>query len=362
MAKKPKVKDQEELLIESSLGSGAFGADPVGSLPVGGQSPDRTKLLIQRIKDAEAGKVDQTFRASIYAEQAKIRNKEKARQLLLGEGISLLDADKKTAEFMPSFSYQELRVYSAIQRFIDEQYKPGEELEITFTPQEFYEYCGLKKNSGKTKEEYKQALWGLATTPKKIIQQQTEYEKGRKRYKTYILTSPLLTVKSADIIESDTAEEAQEVMERAVSGKELPKRKRTTRYLVKPDPIMYKLLDRFYVRKAISQHEEIMALHPGEKPTPYSDQFLDLIQTYDFSPIPIGRDTLAERIGLDGYLRQRKQKEVNKYINKALEDALATRYILSYKEEATGLLIIHLNPERCSVYAERLKKADKEAV
>lgn len=351
MTKKPKDKDQEEIFLEG----GHLGSGPVGSQAIG-----RGRLISQRSIGTGPYEIPDTFRASIYAEQAKIKNKDKARQLLLDEGINLLDVDKKTAEFMPSFSYQELRVYSAIQRFIDEQYKPGEELEITFTPQEFYEYCGLKKNSGKMKDEYRQALWGLATTPKKIIQQQTEYKKGKKSYKTYILTSPLLTVKSADIIESDTAEEAQEVLEKAVSGRELPKRKRTTRYLVKPDPIMYKLLDKFYVRKAISQHEEIRALHPGGKPTPYSDLFLDLIQTYNFSPIKIGRDTLAERIGLDGYIRQRKQKEVNKYINKALEDALATRYILSYREEATGLLIIHINPERCSVYAEALEKTQKE--
>jgi len=358
MAKKPELKDQEGLLMEG----GPLGADPVGSQAIGQSRP-----LGQRIIDTESDKIQPTYRAGLYAEQAKIRFKDKTRQLLLDENlVDLLDADKKTAEFMPSFSYQDLKVYSAIQRFIDEQYKPGEELEITFTPQEFFEYCGLKKTSrgtysGKQKEEHLQTLWDLAKTPKKIIQQHTEYRKGKKRYKTYVLTTPLLTVKSADIIESDTVEEAQDVMERAISGRDLPTKKRKTRYLVRPEPVMYKLLDRLYVRKAISQFEEIRALRPGEKkPNPYTHTFLDFIQTLDFSPLKIGRDTLAERIGLDGYLRNRKRTKVTTKINEALEDALTTRYILRYKEEPTGLLIIHLNPERCSRYADKLKGTDKE--
>lgn len=349
MVKKPKDKDQEEsqgVGFIFSLGEGALG---------------ESRPLSQRIIGTGAYEILPTYRAGLYAEQAKIRYKDKTRQLLLDENlVSLLDADKKTAEYLPSFSYQDLKVYSAIQRFIDEQRKPGEdeEVEITFTPQEFFEYCGLKKTSrgtysGKQKEEHLQTLWSLASTPKKIVQQQTELKKGKKKYKTYILTTPLLTVKSADIIESDTEEEAQDIMERAISGRELPK-KRKTRYLVKPDPIMYKLLDRLYVRKAISQFEEIRTLHPGEKPNPYTHTFLDFIQTLDFSPLKVGRDTLAERIGLDGYLRQRKRTIVTNRINEALEDALATRYILSYQEELTGLLIIHLNPARCSRYQEKL--------
>ena len=59
-------------------------------------------------------------------------------KLLLDENlVDLLDADRRQTEFMPSFSYQDLKVYSAIRNLLTEQYKPGEELEITFLLRSF---------------------------------------------------------------------------------------------------------------------------------------------------------------------------------------------------------------------------------
>lgn len=311
-----------------------------------------------------------TYRAGVYAEQAKIGWKDTTRQLLLGEGAGLLDIDKKVSEYMPSFTYTELRAYSAIQRFIDEQYKAGDLLEVSFSPQEFYDYCGLQKNpkgsySRKQQEEYKEALKGLAKKDRKIIQQRSEFTKNKKgkrakKIYTYILTAPLITLLEGDVIESDTKEEAQEVLDKAISGQELPQRKRRTRYVVRPEKIMYELLDSFYVRKSISQYEEIRALHPGDKPKESTQAFLDFIQLLDYGPLKIGRDTLADRMNLHTYIKQRKRTLINSRINEALEDALKARYILSYKEEPTGLLIIQLNPERCSRYAEKLARTKRK--
>lgn len=366
MAKKPKDRPQEEPQVSmfGALGQGALGE---GALGESREVTREVKLISQRAVGTGSYEIQQTYRAGLYAEQAKIGFKDKTRQLLLEEGADLQEIDEKLSEYLPSFNYTELKVYSAIQRFIDEQYKPGEALEISFSPQEFFEYCGLRKNSrgtysGKQKEEYLGALRDLSTKPKKLIQQQSEYVRGKKgksklKYFTYILTTPLLQLVEGDIIESDTLAEAKEVMAKAISGQELPKRKRTTRYLVKPDPIMYKLLDRLYVIKSISQFEEIKALHPGEKPKDSTQKFLDYIQMLDISPLPIGRDRLAERMGLDGYIRQRKKKEAYKRIKEALEDALTKKYILRYTEEPTGLLKIYLNPERCSRYAEKLERS-----
>jgi hypothetical protein len=166
----------------------------------------------------------------------------------------------------------------------------------------------------------------------------------------------------ADVIESDTREEAQEVMEKAISGQELGQKKRRTRYKVRPDPIMYRLLDKLYVRKSITQYEEIQALHPGEKLKESTQAFLNYVQSLDFSKLEIGRDTLAERMKLYTYIQQRKRTLINSRIDEALEDALRTRYILRYHEEPTGLLIIYLNPEKCSRLQAKLDRAKKEEV
>lgn len=327
--------------------------------------PIITSELPRSVSSTDSQLADDSYRVGLYAEQVKLTRKNKIRQLLLWEDPGLLDIDKKVAEYLPHFSYQELKVYSAIERFISEQYKgqeDGEDLWVTFTPSEFYDYCGVNKNSGKQKEEYKQVLWSLSTQPKKIIQQQKVYKKNREVFETYILTTPLLTVRSADIIDSDTEEEAEDVARKALSNRDLPKRNRVTRYAVKPDEIMYKYLNSSYIKKTISQYDEIKALHPGTKPTKYTHLFLDYIQTLDFSPLNIYKKTLVEVMDLEVYFKQRKQTIVNNYIKHALEDALATRYILSYKEEPTGLLKVYLNPERCSRYADRLAKDKKEKI
>lgn len=353
------MTDQDKAFI---FASGAIGQGAIGE---GG-----TLISRRETSSGDYGVLKTTYRAGLYAEQVKIGFKDKTRQLLLGEGVNLLDIDRKVSEYLPSFNITELKVYRAIQRFIDEQYKPGEDLLISFSPQDFFSYCGLHKNSkgtysGKQKEEYLEALRGLSKKDQRIIQQQSYYEEGKrgkvkKKYKTYILTAPLLTLLKGETIESDTLEEAQEVLDKARSGQPLPQKTRQTRYVVKPDPIMYALLDKFYVLKSISQYEEIKALHPGDKPKDSTILFLDFIQMLDFSPLKIGRETLAERIGLEPYLRQRKRSLVNSRINEALGDAQARSYILSWREESTGLLWIHLNPDRCSRYAEKLARTKKQ--
>ena len=375
MAKKPEDKNQDQPQEEPQglifhfgpVGGGAIGEGALGE--PGEIKPTSSGL---RSVGTASYEVERYYRASLDFERSKAGNIDKTRQLLLGELLlPMEEINNSIAEYLPRFNLTELKVLSAIQRFIDEQYKPGVDgLEVIFSPQEFFSYCGLQKNSkgsysGKQKEEYLKTLRDLASSTHKIIQQQSVYTPNKKgkptlKYLTYRLITPILNLVEADFIESDTKEEAQEVLERALSGQELPQRKRTTRYKVRPEPIMYRLLDKLYVRKSISQYEEIRALHPGEKPKESTQAFLDFIQTLDISPLPIGRKTLAERMNLFTYIQQRKTTLINGRINEALEDALKTRYILRYQEEPTGLLKIYLNPERCSRYAEKLKRAEKE--
>jgi len=379
MDSKPKDQKQDRPQEEPQLHytftvGGSLGHGAIGEAPLGGSI--QVKETTSGVRTAEAGayEVGLYFRSPLDFERSKYGDLKRTRQLLLDENlVSLLDADKKTAEYQPDWGITELRVLDAIQRMIDKRYKPGEEIAVDFSPQEFYDLCGLKKNSKgkrsrKLETEYLETLQHLASSPAKIIQQESYYEsdkKGRKgglKYRTYRVRGSIFKLTQADMIESDTREDARAVLEMALSDQELPQRKRTTRYRLMPDPIMYRLLDSLYVRKSITQYEEIQALHPGEKLKPSTQAFLNYIQSLDISPLPVSRATLAERMNLHTYIQQRKRTLINSRINEALEDALQTRYILKYHEEPTGLLIIYLNPEKCSRLQAKLDRAKKEEV
>ncbi len=374
MVKRPKDKKQEEPQEAGfSFDMGAVGQGAIGQGALGEASQEKLTTSGLRYTGTGAYEVETYYNSPLDFERSKYGDIKRTRQLLLGEGVDLAEVDSKIAEYQPDWGITENRVLDAISRLINKQYRREEDgLEVVFSPQEFYDLCGLKKNSKgkrsrKLEKEYLETLRSLSSTPQKIIQTQTRYvqdKKGRPslKYDTYILKAPILQLMEADVIESDTREEAQEVMEKAISGQELGQKKRRTRYKVRPDPIMYRLLDKLYVRKSITQYEEIQALHPGEKLKESTQAFLNYVQSLDFSKLEIGRDTLAERMKLYTYIQQRKRTLINSRIDEALEDALRTRYILRYHEEPTGLLIIYLNPEKCSRLQAKLDRAKKEEV
>lgn len=71
----------------------------------------------------------------------------------------------------------------------------------------------------------------------------------------------------------------------------------------------------------------------------------------------IPREDLARKLRLDNLIRQRKPSELKRQLLECYETAEALGYHLKYEEDAFGMLIFQLNPERC----KRLGQKEEEA-
>lgn len=84
----------------------------------------------------------------------------------------------------------------------------------------------------------------------------------------------------------------------------------------------------------------------------------------DIAVWKIGKETLAKQLNMDSWIESRQKARIDESIQEALETAKELDFLLDYEEEPTGLLILRLNPERCSrvraKLARRKKIKDKE--
>ena len=356
---------QEEPQVLFSLGAVGQGHIGAGAIGEAGEVKATSSGVIRSVGTG-AYEVDTYFyRASIYSELAKTNrphNTKKMLQLYLGQTVQY----KKVEEYLPVFNNNEWLAFMAIQKFVDIATKKASFTgEISFTLPEFYDACGLSKASNHQKEEALEALRGFMTRPKKIIYKFTDQKRGRggrKDSDVHILTTPLLVVIEMDSIEANSEEEADQII-----GRELAEdhpshgssNKRLKKITVRPVELFYKQLDTFHVKKAISQYDEIKALHPG-KAHSHSLLLTDALQTLNFSPYKPNKEELAYVLGLKGYIQQRKTSVINRKIAEALQDAKTTGYLLDYYQDPMGVYVLHLNPERCLLYAEKLARAKKE--
>jgi hypothetical protein len=71
---------------------------------------------------------------------------------------------------------------------------------------------------------------------------------------------------------------------------------------------------------------------------------------------PIGWDALISKIGLGGYIRERKRKDAEAIIREALQCAKDLGFLVDYEAQGSGPIKMQLNPARCS----RLARGDKK--
>ena len=322
------------------------------------------------------------IRASMHTEQQKFSLATNSRQLILGEDIDSLEYLSYGLDLTESQD----RALHAIQKLLDKTNYQGDgqiplnspEFKIygsylpylSITPTRYYQAYGLEpagdgKYLGAQVKQAREALESLAGLVSKMSYKRLsgKYEDGKPLYDYITVRRPLILLQFVDSYHDITEEDVEKIA-RGERLDEVKESRRVTKFVIIPSPILIDEIDRYYLMKPASLHEEIKALYPGKRISRYNSLFIELLLTVDIAVWKIGKETLARKLNMDALIDGRQKSRVDKRIQEALETALELDFLLSYEEEPTGLLILRLNPERCSrvraKLARRKKIKDKE--
>lgn len=328
--------------------------------------------------DGTAGQAVQPyFRASMHTEQLKHSIGAKSRQLILGEEIYNLE----TVSYGLDLTESQDRALHAVQRLLAASNFEGDG-QIPLDSAEFKIYGSWLPYLSMSWTDYYQA-YGLepagdgryhgaqAKQAREALESLTEmrwlrykklsgkYKDGKPLYDLITVKKPLIQLELIDNYYDITEDDIQKI----ASGQKLSDDKedrRVTRILLLPSPILIDEIDRYYLLKPSGLHEEIKALYPGRRISRYNSLFIELLLYVDIAVWKIGKETLAEKLNMDSLIENRQKSRIDKRIQEALETAFQTGFLLDYDEDATGLLTLRLNPERCS--RVRAKLARKKRV
>jgi hypothetical protein len=317
------------------------------------------------------------YKTSMHAEQQKFNLVSKKAQFLLGEDIDSLEA----TPYGLDLTENQDRALHAIQKLLaDTNYKGDGQialnsaefkiydsylpyLSISWT--DYYQAYGLEP-AGDGRYHGAQVKQARADLESLTEMRWMRYKKlsgkydqnGKPLFDLITVKKPLIQLEFIDRYHDLTEEE----VERVISGQKLPEEKeagRVTRILLLPSPILIDQIDAYYLLKPVGLHNEIKTLHPGKRISKYISLFIQWLLTLDTAIMKIGKETLARNLNMDALIDGRQKSRIDKRINEALEDALALNYLLDYEERPPDLLILRLNPERCSRVRSKLTRKNK---
>lgn len=309
-------------------------------------------------------------RATIYMTQQKFGSSKRAAEA--GQ-LSLLDTFQEPAEASEEkaeievigldLSESENRAIHALQVLLERtDYQgnlPGQEIDslpwkwhgllprlaITYT--DFFEAYQLQRQGdqyqGREREIALEALQSLEQLRTVYYKRRRWTGQGKNRKEVYDIikvTRPLISLVRG--WQGLTEEEASRVQagQDHIAG-------RTTKLIIEFSPLWVDGIDSFYLLKPVTLYSEIQQLMAGKRPSRAIALFIEWLLTLNRSPYKIGRELLAEKLRLDYLIRQRHVGRLEKYLAEAFKIAKELGYLLSYQEEASGMLVFELNPERC---------------
>jgi hypothetical protein len=321
--------------------------------------------------------IEPYFRASMHTEQQKFRLETESRQLMLGEETASLD----TISYGLDLTESQDRALHAIQKLLaDTNYQGDGQINLSsadfkiygsFLPylslsySDYYQAYGLPpagdgRYHGAQVKQAREALESLTELRwmryKKLS---GKYKDGKPLYDLITVKKPLIQLQFIDSYRDLTEEDIESV----IAGQELSEDKqagRVTRILLLPSPILIDEIDSFYLLKPTGLHDEIKALYPGKRISRYNSLFIEYLLTVDISVMKIGKETLARVLNMDALIADRQKARIDKRIQEVLKTAKELGYLLDYEEQPTGLMILRLNPDRCS--RVRAKLARKKRV
>lgn len=320
-----------------------------------------------RLVEPAIGGEPKLYKAGLRAELQKFGRKKDLQRWLPFMDIQP-GAEKMEATGL-DLTERQAKALHAIQLLLDKTdyhgNRPGEEVKsegfdwrgtiprLAVSYAEYFEAYGLNRGAGGSysrhqKQEALEALHSL-TEPRWICYQRTKWKGKEKLYDVIRTRAPVIKIMEGwkDL----TEEERQEVE----AGGDVPG-KRARGFIIEASPLLMDGIQTFYTLKPASLHREIQQLHGG-KPYPRAESlFLDYLLTKNKQTVTVSLATLAERLRLDKYVRQRKRARVAAIIQNCLETAKQLRYLLDFREEPGELFVLTLNPERC----KRIGAADPD--
>jgi hypothetical protein len=223
---------------------------------------------------------------------------------------------------------------------------------------DYYRTYGLDKRGGqyqgKQVEEALQALRSLAEKTRYIY-----YERKRQEGKKKVTD---LIKHTGKLIELDEAYVGLNDDELALArkGEDVPG-KRHRYFVVTLSPLFVDQIETFFTLKHKHLYQELKALHPGKRIPASTIAFINLLGTIDLPEFRRKRNDLAYQLNLHKYIENRRQADIDRLIQEAIDDALALGYLLKYEKKATISKSITYyfwpNPERYS----RVKKKQLQA-
>ncbi len=303
-----------------------------------------------------------SYKAGGYAELQKFGKGSEVKQLLLSEPEASEPVDLEVAGL--DFTVSEDKAFSALQILLDSTNYQGNEQgqetyssrfkgsymlpRLSFTYSEYFEAYGLKKYGGRYQgavaKEALEALRSLAEKHRTIAYKRSRYESsGKARKKVYDIIrykGPLIEI--VEGYQGLNEEEASQVM----AGVDMPGR--VTRLAVQFGPLVVDTIDTFYLIKPVDLHKKIEDLFGGKRYSPAVPLFVNWLLMKNRKTWQIRKEELAHVLRLDYLLEQRKPAMLQKRLEECCETAKALGYLLEYREDEYGkLLILKLNPKRC---------------
>jgi len=317
------------------------------------------------------------FRASMHAEQQKFKLATESRQLILGEdtdsldplsyGLDLTESQDRALhaiqKLLSASNYQgagQIALNSADFKIYD-SYLPY--LSMSWT--DYYQAYGLEPAGdgayhGAQVSQARESLESLTDmrwmSYKKLS---GKYEDGKPLYDFVRVKKPLIQLQYGDSYHDITEEDIQKILSGQKLSEEKEDNSRVTRILLLPSPILIDDVKSFYLLKPTGLHEEIKALYPGRRISRYNSLFIEYLLTVDMAVMKIGKETLARNLNMDALIENSQKSRIDRRIQEVLTTAKELGFLLDYEEEPTGLLILRLNPERCSRVRAKLARKKK---
>ena len=301
--------------------------------------------LIARPKTIRAPGLPTTYRAPVPFERGRISGELVS--LLAGQEAALravlviLEQHNYEGDQKPSPSPSEWSdIYS------------GSIPKRSFSLSEYYEARGITSDQkghygGKAAEDAKQDLLDLG---KSITLGPYQFDLAGGGTRSIKSTGPLMAIWLLEV--TDRAKDGDWIRhEETVT---VDPRPGLLRYIaqvaVTPSPLLLSGLGldggpENFVRIEVDIQSRIKALYDGKKYKPAVEHLATYLLTIDLEPFKIGKETLAQRIGLELSLKQGKRGRVTRYIEEAIHVALSLGIITSY-EDSGDHYIFHLSKEK----------------
>lgn len=320
------------------------------------------------------------YKASMQLELQKFgQDSPKVRQLLidfdpgLEEDQDELDRQIETAGL--DLSVTQDKALSALQILLDRtDYKghgsrqivsdewkyEGPIPRLSFTWTEFYEAFGLQKHGeqyqGRQMDEAKKALEDLQEPFNIVFQQKRKHEGTGKRrkvlYDAIRIKRPLIQIIPIEGFSDLTEEELEQVK----AGADMKAKLRRTQLIVEFSPLVVARLSTFFLLKPTSLHQDLGQLLKGKRPPRAYSLFIEWLLTLNKPVLKIGKEKLARKLWLTSLIEQRKKALLETTIKECLRLAKELGFLLAYSQDATGMITLSLNAEKCKRIKPRLQE------